>query len=84
MHSQGRLQSDGVLARRLIHACERAATPERDGPSEEQAARVPTNAGLARYCTLVPQVYRAAVPPIAQKQFTHPWFFGTVMPLVTV
>jgi hypothetical protein len=47
---------DGVRARRLIHSFERTVTPARDGSSEEQAARVPTNAGLARNCTLVPQV----------------------------
>ncbi len=77
MRSDGRLRLlDGVRARRLIHACERTVTPARDSSSEEQAARVPTNAGLARNCTLVPQVYRAAVPPITQKNHTSMVFFA--------
>ena len=75
MHSDGRLQSDGVWARRLIHA--------HDGSSEEQEARVPTNAGLGRKCTLVPQVYRAAVPPIAQQNSHIHGFFGLCLALST-
>ena len=73
MHSDGRLQSDGVRVRRPIRACETTVTPARDEPSEEQAARVPTNAGPARICTLieVPQVYRAAAPPIVIPKNSH-------------
>ena len=74
----GRLLSDGVRARLLIHACETTVTPAHDEPLEEQAARAPTNSGYARNGTLFPQVYRAAAPPLASKIHT-PWFFSLAL-----
>ena len=64
----GRLLSDGMRARLLIHACETTVTPAHDEPLEEQAARAQTNSGYARNGTLFPQVYRAAAPPFASKK----------------
>ena len=40
----GRLLSDGMRARLLIHACETTVTPAHDEPLEEQAARAQTQA----------------------------------------
>ncbi len=71
----GRLLSDGMRARLLIHACETTVTPAHDEPLEEQAARAQTNSGYARNGTLFPQVYRAAAPPFASKKFAFHGFF---------
>ena len=73
----GRLLSDGMRARLLIHACETTVTPAYDEPLEEQAARAQTNSGYARNGTLFPQVYRAAAPPVAQKNSHSMVFFST-------
>ena len=73
----GRLLSDGMRARLLIHACETTVTPAHDEPLEEQAARAQTNSGYARNGTLFPQVYRAAAPPVASKKIAfHVFFFS--------
>ena len=74
----GRLLSDGMRARLLIHACETTVTPAHDEPLEEQAARAQTNSGYARNGTLFPQVYRAAAPPFASKKFAFHGFFLVV------
>jgi hypothetical protein len=71
----GRLLSDGMRARLLIHACETTVTPAHDEPLEGQAARAQTNSGYARNGTLFPQVYRAAAPPFASKKFACHGFF---------
>ena len=71
----GRLLSDGMRARLLIHACETTVTPAHDEPLEEQAARAQTNSGYARNGTLFPQVYRAAAPPVFSKKFAFHGFF---------
>jgi hypothetical protein len=74
----GRLLSDGMRARLLIHACETTVTPAHDEPLEGQAARAQTNSGYARNGTLFPQVYRAAAPPLAQKNSHSMVFFPVV------
>ena len=71
----GRLLSDGMRARLLIHACETTVTPAHDEPLEEQAARAQANSGYARNGTLFPQVYRAAAPPVASKNSHSMVFF---------
>ena len=72
----GRLLSDGMRARLLIHACETTVTPAHDEPLEEQAARAQTNSGCAQNGTLFPRVYRAAAPPVAPKNSHSMVFFG--------
>ena len=74
----GRLLSDGMRARLLIHACETTVTPAHDEPLEEQAARAQTDSGYARNGTLFPQVYRAAAPPFASKKFAFHGFFSSL------
>ena len=70
----GRIQSDGMRARLLIHACETTVTPAHDEPLEGQAARAQTNQAMRETAHSF-RKSTAQRRPRSLKKIRIPWFF---------